>query len=81
MKMSKKPNILLLVNDHQAYYRHGWKGGIKPLTPNLDRIANEGCLFNRAYTTTPLCSPSRRTMLTGLYPHNHHNHSQQPILE
>ncbi len=74
MKMSKKPNILLLVNDHQAYYRHGWDGGIKPLTPNLDRISNEGSLFNRAYTTTPLCSPSRRTMLTGLYPHNHHNY-------
>ena len=48
--MSKKPNILLLVNDHQAYYRHGWDMGIKPLTPNLDRISNEGSLFNRAYT-------------------------------
>jgi arylsulfatase A-like enzyme len=74
MTTSKKPNIVLLVNDHQAYYRHGWDGGVRPLTPNFDRIAREGMLFTRAYTAVPLCGPSRRTMLTGLYPHNHQNY-------
>lgn len=72
--MSKKaPNILLLVNDHQAYYRHGWDGGVRPSTPNFDRVAAEGLLFTHAYTAVPLCGPSRRTLLTGLYPHNHRN--------
>ena len=72
--MSTKPNIVLLVNDHQAYYRHGWDGGVKPQTPNFDRLADEGMRFTRAYTTVPLCGPSRRTMITGLYPHNHRNY-------
>ncbi len=72
--MSKRPNIVLLVNDHQAYYRHGWDGGVRPLTPNFDRLAADGILFDRAYTAVPLCGPSRRTLLTGLYPHNHRNY-------
>ncbi|MEZ4709524.1 MAG: sulfatase-like hydrolase/transferase [Caldilineaceae bacterium] len=71
--MPKQPNILLLVNDHQAYYRHGWDGGVRPQTPHFDRIAQEGVRFERAYCATPLCGPARRTLLTGLYPHNHHN--------
>lgn len=72
--MSQQPNIILLVNDHQAYYRHGWDGGVKPLTPNFDRLAASGIRFDHAYTAVPLCGPSRRTLLTGLYPHNHRNY-------
>jgi arylsulfatase A-like enzyme len=69
--MSRKPNILFLLNDHQAYYRHGWDGGAKVQRPHFDRLASGGILFNRAYTACPLCGPARRTMLTGLFPHNH----------
>ncbi len=69
-----RPNIVLLVNDHQAYYRHGWDGGVRPMTPNFDRLAGEGALFERAYCSTPLCGPARRTLMTGLYPHNHRNY-------
>ena len=67
----KKPNILFLFNDHQAYYRHGWDGGVKPARPNFDRIAKNGIEFERAYSVCPLCLPARRSMATGLYPHNH----------
>lgn len=69
--MTEKPNILFLLNDHQAYYRHGWDGGPAIQRPNFDRLAAGGATFNRAYSTCPLCGPVRRSMLTGLYPHNH----------
>ncbi|MCX7011389.1 MAG: sulfatase-like hydrolase/transferase [Candidatus Sumerlaeota bacterium] len=69
--MSDKPNILFLLNDHQAYYRHGWDAGPRIQRPQFDRLARRGIDFNRAYAACPLCGPARRTMLTGLYAHNH----------
>jgi len=72
--MNQRPNIVLIVNDHQAYYRHGWDGGPGPQTPNFDRLAAAGIRFDRSYCAVPLCGPSRRTLLTGLYPHNHRNY-------
>jgi hypothetical protein len=45
----RKPNVLFMLNDHQAYYRHGWDGGLKPARPH----------FDRAYTVCPLCTPAR----------------------
>ncbi|MEZ4676716.1 MAG: sulfatase-like hydrolase/transferase [Caldilineaceae bacterium] len=71
--MSNRPNILMLVNDHQVHYRHGWDGGVRPLRPNFDRVAAAGLRFDRAYCAIPLCGPARRTLLTGLYAHNHKN--------
>jgi arylsulfatase A-like enzyme len=65
------PNILFLFNDHQAYYRHGWDGGPRVQRPHFERLASQGVVFERAYTACPLCGPARRTMLTGLLPHNH----------
>ena len=69
--MSDRPNIVFLLNDHQAYYRHGWDSGPKIQRPHFERLASEGVVFNRAYAACPLCGPARRTMLTGLFPHNH----------
>jgi len=67
----RRPNILFLLNDHQAYYRHGWDAGPNVSRPHFDRLASEGIFFNRAYTACPLCAPARRTILTGLLPHTH----------
>ena len=70
--MSKKPNIIYLLWDHHAFYGHGEMiGGPKIIRPNSERIARQGVEFTKAYTACPLCCPARRTMLTGLYPHNH----------
>ncbi len=69
--MPDKPNIVFLLNDHQLHYRHGWDGGPMPQRPHFDRLASEGVNFSRAYTSCPLCMPARRTMLTGVFPHNH----------
>ncbi len=67
--MKKQPNILLLVNDHQAYYGHEKRYGIK--RPFYKGLAEKGVDFTRAYCTTPLCCPSRRTMVSGLYTCHH----------
>jgi arylsulfatase A-like enzyme len=69
----KKPNIVFLLSDHQAYYRHGWDDGNKPLRPKFEEFVKEGIEFNNAYCATPLCSPVRRTMLNGQFPHKHKN--------
>ncbi len=62
-----RPNILLITTDQQHY---STLGAINPKikTPNLDRLAAEGVLFTRAYCNNPVCSPSRSTIITGLYP-------------
>ncbi|MCK0203619.1 sulfatase-like hydrolase/transferase, partial [Ornithobacterium rhinotracheale] len=64
---SKKPNIVIIVSDDHAYqtisaYNHKDK---YIQTPNIDRIANEGMLFKRAYVNNSICGPSRACLLTG----------------
>lgn len=68
--MSERPNILLITTDQQHYSGLGRR---TPLlrTPHLDRLADEGALFDRAYCPNPLCSPSRSSLITGQYPSTH----------
>lgn len=69
MRENKRPNILLLVNDHQAYYGHEERYGIR--RPAYRNMTEKGVDFERAYCSTPLCCPSRRTLATGLYTCHH----------
>ena len=65
-----QPNVLLITSDQQHWYTLGVNNPhIK--TPNLDRLCREGTNFTRAYTNNPVCTPSRSTMITGLYPSWH----------
>jgi len=49
--MTQKPNIVFLLNDHQAFYAHGeMVGGPKIIKPHFDKLAQEGIEFTRAYT-------------------------------
>ncbi|HWB00870.1 MAG TPA: sulfatase-like hydrolase/transferase, partial [Pirellulales bacterium] len=66
-----RPNILLVVTDDQRFDMLGCAGHPAAQTPNIDRLAREGMLFRKFYAATPLCSPSRASILTGLYPHKH----------
>ena len=69
-KASGKPNVLLIVSDDQGYNDLGLLGnGI--LTPNLDRLAEEGTRLTDFYVTWPACTPSRGSLLTGRYPQRH----------
>ena len=61
----KPPNILFVISDDQSYPHTSIYGTKWVNTPGFDRIANEGLLFNHAYTTNAKCSPSRSTILTG----------------
>ena len=65
--MSKRPNILLILNDDMGYSDIGCYGG-EVQSPNLDRLATNGLRFTQFYNTAR-CSPSRASLLTGLHPH------------
>lgn len=67
----KKPNILFIMVDHQLYYRHGWDLGPRIQRPNYTSFAEQGVEFTRCYSSNPLCGPTRRSILTGLYSHHH----------
>ncbi len=69
--MKKKPNMLFILMDHYLYYRHGWDQGPKIQTPYFDKLCQEGTQFTRCYSSNPLCGPSRRSILTGQFSHNH----------
>lgn len=64
---SSKPNVVFIVIDNVDFAHMGKCYGGDSLTPHLDRIAERGVKFTRAYATTPLCVPSRYTCLSGRY--------------
>ncbi|MGH8501198.1 MAG: sulfatase-like hydrolase/transferase [Gammaproteobacteria bacterium] len=64
----KKPNILWICTDQQRFDTLGRYGNPHVHTPNLDRLAGEGVLFEQAYCQSPVCTPSRASFLTGRYP-------------
>ena len=66
-----RPNIIFILLDDQRWDDLGCYGHPVVKTPNIDRIAQEGVRFTRAFVTTPLCSPSRGSFLTGQYAHHH----------
>src|SRR5581483_6656060 len=66
-----RPNIVFILMDDLRWDDLACMGHPFVKTPNVDRLAREGALFTNAYATTPLCSPSRACILTGLYAHSH----------
>ena len=72
LQASPKPNVLFIMSDDHAAHAISAYGGrlakIAP-TPNLDRLAKEGALFENAFCTNSICSPSRACVLTGQYNH------------
>ncbi|MCK5922917.1 MAG: sulfatase-like hydrolase/transferase, partial [Methylococcales bacterium] len=67
----KQPNIIVILVDDLRWDELGSTGHPFAMTPNIDRIAHEGAMFRNNFCTTPLCSPSRANLLTGLHTHNH----------
>jgi N-sulfoglucosamine sulfohydrolase len=65
---SARPNVLLIVSEDTGPHL-GCYGDRNVETPNLDKLASHGVRWNRAYVSTPSCSESRSSILTGLYPH------------
>lgn len=67
--VAQRPNIVIIVSDDHAYQTISAYGSKFMQTPNIDRIANEGVRFNKAYVTNSICGPSRAVILTGKYSH------------
>ncbi|VGO19346.1 sulfatase family protein [Pontiella sulfatireligans] len=63
----QRPNIILLLTDDQSYRTLGCYGNTQVKTPNLDRLADDGVVFDRAYDTTAICMASRAQVMTGMY--------------
>ena len=64
-------NLLIIMVDEMAAQAVGCYGHPIVKTPHIDRLANEGALFKNHFCTTSLCSPSRASILGGLYAHAH----------
>lgn len=64
-----KPNILFMISHDTGRYLGSY--GKQVETPNLDNLAEKGVRFDQYFCPAPQCSPSRGSILTGLYPHNH----------
>src|SRR5262249_5909905 len=65
------PNVLILMSDQHKRSCMGAYGDTVAHTPNLDALATQSVRFTDAYCTNPVCTPSRASLLTGLYTHNH----------
>jgi arylsulfatase A-like enzyme len=69
--VADRPNIVFVIADDLRYDGLGCTGNPRMKSPNIDRLAAEGLLLRNFFVVTPLCSPSRASFLTGLYPHRH----------
>jgi len=74
----KKPNVILIMADDIGMEAFGIYGNDDKLTPNVDKLAREGMLFQNCYST-PLCTPSRIELMTGKY--NNRNYVGFGILD
>ena len=66
-----RPNIVFILVDDLRWDELGVSGHPYIKSPNIDRVGKEGVVFRNAFMTTPLCSPSRASFLTGQYAHTH----------
>ncbi|MHC4680142.1 MAG: sulfatase family protein [Planctomycetota bacterium] len=80
VKSTQRPNILILMTDQQRFDSLSCYGCRIIDTPNLDRLAREGALFENCYASCPVCTPSRASMLTGLAVPSHGVYKLHDIL-
>lgn len=67
----KRPNIIFILTDDQRWDAMGYAGNEIIRTPEMDKLAKEGTYFNKAFVTTPICTASRASILTGLHERTH----------
>ncbi len=67
--MAERPNIILCMSDDQGWGDVAYNGHPVLRTPHLDQMSREGIRFDRFYSTSPVCSPTRAACLTGRHPY------------
>lgn len=65
---SDKPNILIILSDDQGYHDVGYYGTKDLKTPNIDALREDGIRMDNFYSNSPVCSPSRASIMSGKYP-------------
>lgn len=78
----RRPNVVFILTDDQRWNTIGLARDSVMATPNIDRLGREGLYFPNAFCTTSLCSPSRASILGGLYAHTHgvsNNFTEYPV--
>lgn len=68
LNAQKQPNIILILTDDMGYSDISCFGGTLVPTPNIDRLAAQGTKYTQYYSAAPICSPSRTSILTGMFP-------------
>ena len=77
----KKPYIIFIISDDQAYADYHFMGHEFIEMPNIDRLAEQSLTFTRGYASAPLCSPSLASIITGLYAFQHGITGIDPVVE
>ena len=67
----ERPNVVFLLSDDQSTYSLGCYGNKDVKSPQLDRLADDGMVFDRHYDTTAICMASRASVMTGMYEYKH----------
>src|SRR5690554_6216094 len=70
-RKQQKPNIIFILTDDQRWDALGYAGNKDIITPEMDKLAASGAYFTNSIVTTPICSASRASILTGLYERTH----------
>ena len=81
MPENDAPNLLYIHSDQHTPFVLGCCGDPIVRTPNIDQLASNGALFDATYCNSPICVPSRMSMLTGLHPHQNHVWTNEHILD
>ena len=82
----ERPNVVFIICDDLNDYPVAFGGHSQAKTPNIDRLAKSGITFINAQSNVPICSPSRNSLFTGVYPHKSKDfgwtkHFEQPVLK
>ena len=85
-KVNAQPNVIFIICDDLNDYQGAFGGHPQAITPNIDRFANSGVQFLNAHSNVPVCSPSRNSMITVVYPHESKDYGwtdlkKQPVLK
>lgn len=76
------PNVIFVICDQMRGDAMGFLGSPNARTPNLDRMARDGVVFENCFANNPVCVPSRKSCFSGLHPHQHGSltNQERPLL-
>ena len=77
--MADRPNFVFILADDLGYADLGCYGGREKVSPSLDRMAEQGLRFTRAYSNSPVCSPTRFALITGRYQYRLRGAGEEPL--